>query len=106
MKTIKVKGNEYEMKRLTINEYMDYLDASEVVNGAGETGYTRKHIELMMEWIVKAYGNQFSVDDLKAPETELDGADIIFEFLNIDLSVADKINKRVAKLQKNFMKRK
>ena len=106
MNRLKINNKEYEMKRMPMNEYLNYLDAAEIVNSAEGAGYTRKHFELMMQWIVRAYDDQFSVEDIMNPETGLDPADIITEFIAIDLSVADKVNKKVAKLQKNFMKRK
>lgn len=39
----------YTMPKIGADDYMDYLDASEVVNGTGNAGYKREHIQLMCE---------------------------------------------------------
>ena len=62
----------------------------------------REEIEAMMLFICKAYGNQFTVEELKDTETGLDAAGIILEFSMIDMGVADEINKRTEKMMKNF----
>lgn len=88
--------------RIGADEYMDYLDASETINSTQSKGYKREHIQLMCEWIVRLYGNQFTMEELKNSETGLEAADIIMEFMGIDLEIAEKISKRMERVQKNF----
>lgn len=102
MKKIIVGNKEYTMPKISADDYMDYLDASEVINSTQTSGYKREHIQLMCEWIVRLYGNQFTIEALKDHEKGLDAADIIMEFMGIDLEIAEKISKKMEKVQKNF----
>ena len=102
MKKIIINHKEYTMPKVSADDYMDYLDASEVINNTQESGYKREHIQLMCEWIVRLYGNQFTMEELKDRENGLDAADIIMEFMGIDLEIAEKISKKMEKIQKNF----
>ena len=52
--------------------------------------------------ICKAYGNQFTVDELKDAENGLDAAGIVIEFNMIDMGIAEEMNKRMDKMMKNF----
>lgn len=56
----------------------------------------------MMLFICKAYGNQFTVDELKDAESGLDAAGIVIEFNMIDMGIAEEMNKRMDKMMKNF----
>ena len=53
-------------------------------------------------FICKAYGDQFTVEELKNPETGLDAAGLILEFQFIDMGIADDLTKRMEKIEKNF----
>lgn len=55
-----------------------------------------------MLFICKAYGNQFTVDELKDAESGLDAAGIVIEFNMIDMGIAEEMNKRMDKMMKNF----
>lgn len=100
-KTI-INKKEYTMPKIGADDYMDYLDASETINGTMGTGYKREHIQLMCEWIVRLYGDQFTVEELKNVETGLSADEIITEFMMIDIDIAEKIQKRMEKIQQNF----
>lgn len=56
----------------------------------------------MCEWIVRLYGNQFSIEDLKNVETGLSADEIITEFMMVDMDIAEKIQKKMEKIQENF----
>lgn len=56
----------------------------------------------MSLFICKAYGNQFTVEELKNPETGLDAAGLILEFQFIDMGIADELTKRMENIEKNF----
>ncbi len=99
---IVINHKKYTMPKIGADDYMDYLDASEVVNGTQTTGYKREHIQLMCEWIVRLYGNQFTIEELKNPEIGLAADEIITEFMMVDMDIAEKIQKRMEKVQENF----
>ena len=99
---IVIDHKKYTMPKIGADDYMDYLDASEIINGSTKTGYNREAIQLMCEWIPRLYGNQFTVEELKNPETGLAVDEIITEFMMIDIDIAEKIQKKMDKIQENF----
>lgn len=99
---IVINKKEYMMPKISVDDYMDYLDASETINGNTGAGYKREHIQLMCEWIVKLYGNQFTIEELKDIETGLSADEIITEFMMVDMDIAGRIQEKMDKIQKNF----
>lgn len=97
---ITINHKEYEMPKMTVDAYMEYLELTEEIDS--HKRYTRQDIEVMMMFICKAYDNQFTVEDLKDPESGLDVAGIVVEFQFIDMSIADELTKRMEKIEKNF----
>ena len=95
-----VSNKEYTMPKISVETYMDYLELSEQIDE--KRRYTKQDIEAMLMFVCKAYGNQFTVEELKAIETGLDAAGIIMEFQFIDVGVGKEIEKRIEKIQKNF----
>ena len=83
-----VNHKEFKMEKMSADTYMEYLELAE--------------IEAMMLFICKAYGNQFTVDELKDAESGLDAAGIVIEFNMIDMGIAEEMNKRMDKMMKNF----
>ena len=97
-----INKKKYTMPKIGADDYMDYLDASEAINEGTAAGYKREHIQLMCEWIVRLYGNQFTIEELKNPEIGLSADEIISEFMMVDLDIAEKIQKKMEAIQKNF----
>ena len=64
--------------------------------------YTKQDIEIMAMFVCKAYGDQFTVEELKNPETGLDAAGLILEFQFIDAGIGEELTKRMEKIEKNF----
>lgn len=95
-----IRNTEYTMPKMSIDTYMEYLELSETIDA--KKRYTKQDIEAMVLFVVKAYGNQFEVEDLMNPETGLDAAGIIMEFQFIDVGVAEELEKRMEKIEKNF----
>ncbi len=95
-----VNHKEYTMPKMDVDTYMDYLELSEQIDG--KPRYTKTDIEAMLLFIVKAYGDQFTVEELKDKETGVDAAGIVLEFQFIDMRVADEMTKRMEKMEKNF----
>ena len=95
-----LNNKEYTMPKMSVDTYMEYLELSEKIDG--KPRYTKQDIEAMMLFTCKAYGNQFTVEDLKDAEKGLDAAGIIMEFQFIDVVVAEELERRMEKMEKNF----
>ncbi len=101
-----VNNKEFKMGKMSMDTYMEYLELAEKIESATSEReskrYSRQETEAMMLFICKAYGDQFTVDELKDAETGLDAAGIIIEFNMIDMGIAEEMNKRMDKMMKNF----
>ena len=95
-----VNKKEYTMPKMSIDTYMDYLELSEQIDT--KKRYTKQDIEAMVLFVCKAYGDQFTAEELKDVESGLDAAGIIMEFQLIDVSVGEELARRMEKIQKNF----
>lgn len=99
-KKITIDHKEYEMQKMSIAEYMEYLNIVEEIDT--HTRYTGKDIENMCETVCKVYGNQFTKEELMNPETGLEPADLILEFQMIDMGVAQRLTEKMETIQKNM----
>ena len=97
---IVVNKKEYTMPKMSIDTYMDYLELSEQIDT--KKRYTKQDIEAMVLFVCKAYGDQFTDEELKDVESGLDAAGIIMEFQFIDVGVGEELARRMEKIQKNF----
>ena len=95
-----INNTEYTMQKMSIDTYMDYLDLSEKIGSHAR--YTREDIEAMILFTCKAYGNQFTPEELKDAESGLDAAGIILEFQFIDVGIGEELTKRMEKIEQNF----
>ena len=97
---IVVNKKEYTMPKMSIDTYMDYLELSEQIDT--KKRYTKQDIEAMVLFVCKAYGDQFTAEELKDVGSGLDAAGIIMEFQFIDVGVGEELARRMEKIQKNF----
>ena len=101
-----VNHKEFKMEKMSADTYMEYLELAEKIDTAtserASKRYSRQEIEAMMLFICKAYGDQFTVDELKDAETGLDAAGLILEFQFIDAGIGEELTKRMEKIEKNF----
>lgn len=95
-----VNNKEFTMPKMPIDTYTEYLELAEVVDA--KQRYSKQDIEAMSLFICKAYGDQFTVEELKNPETGLDAAGLILEFQFIDMRIAEELTKRMENIEKNF----
>lgn len=96
-----IKNTEFKMGKMAANTYMDYLDLAEELDE--HKRYTRQDMEAMCLFICKAYGDQFTPEELKDAENGgLDAAGIILEFQFIDVAMGEELGKRMEKIAKNF----
>lgn len=95
-----VNNKECTMPKMDVGTYMEYLEISEKIDG--KPRYTRTDIEAMLLFIVKAYGDQFTIEELKDKDTGVDAAGIVLEFQFIDMGVAEEMERRMKKIGENF----
>ena len=95
-----VNYHDFTMPKLSIDTYTEYLELAEVIDA--KQRYSKQDIEAMGLFICKAYGDQFTVEELKNTETGLDAAGLILEFQFIDMGIADELTKRMENIEKNF----
>lgn len=88
------------MEKTPHENFSRYLELAEVIDA--KQRYSKQDIEAMGLFICKAYGDQFTVEELKNPETGLDAAGLILEFQFIDMGIADELTKRMENIEKNF----
>ena len=97
-------GKKYTMPKMDVDTYMDFLEVRDnIMNTEKKNGlYTRDQFVKMMETIVKVYGNQFTVEDLKDKESGLTVGAIVTEFSAIELGIASEVDEQVKRIEKNF----
>lgn len=95
-----VNNKGFTMPKMSIDTYTEYLELAEVVDA--KQRYSKQDIEAMGLFICKAYGDQFTVEELKNTETGLDAAGLILEFQFIDMGIAGELTKRMENIEKNF----
>ena len=62
-----ISNKEFTMPKMSIDTYTEYLDIAEQIDA--HPRYTKQDIEIMEMFVCKAYGDQFTVEELKNPET-------------------------------------
>lgn len=97
---ITVNHKEFAMPKMDVDTYMDYLDLSQAIEAKDR--FSREDFEAMTLFIVKAYGNQFTVEELKDIETGLSAAEVVIEFNFIESNVANEVDTKVEKIKKNM----
>lgn len=97
---ITINNKEFTMPKMSIDAYTEYLDIAEEMDT--HPRYTRQDIEVMAMFVCKAYGDQFTVEELKNPEIGLDAAGLILEFQLIDTGIGEELTKRIEQIEKNF----
>ena len=95
-----ISNKEFTMPKMSIDTYTEYLDITEQIDT--HPRYRKQGIEIMAMFVCKAYGDQFTVEELKNPETGLDAAGLILEFQFIDTGIGEELTKRMEKIEKNF----
>lgn len=95
-----ISNKEFTMPKMSIDTYTEYLDIAEQIDT--HPRYTKQDIEIMAMFVCKAYGDQFTVEELKNPETGLDAAGLILEFQFIDAGIGEELTKRMEKIEKIF----
>ena len=101
MKRKIIIGNEeFTMPKMSIDTYEEYLELVEELEK--HPRYTKQDVEAMGLFICKAYGDQFTAEELRDPETGIDAAGLILEFQFIDVEIGNELARRMEKIEKNF----
>lgn len=61
-----ISNKEFTMPKMSIDTYTEYLDIAEQIDA--HPRYTKQDIEIMAMFVCKAYGDQFTVEELKKDE--------------------------------------
>lgn len=100
---IKVKDKIYDSGKVTRKKYSIYTEAQKVMLEKQRLGssYTDEDLDLMVSTIVKIYDNQFTEEDINE---DFEISDIIFEFMNCDIEIVGKLDRKIDKATKAFTK--
>lgn len=71
------------------------------VKAEGNAEFNEEDLDLMVETIVKLYENQFTEEEVNE---DMEIADIIFNFMNVQIEIQSKLNKNLENAQKAFPK--
>ncbi|GAA0069253.1 hypothetical protein UT300003_07760 [Clostridium sardiniense] len=98
---INVKGQEFNSGKIVRGKYKLYTEAKEKLKAKSEVEYDDTDLDLMVNTLVKMYDNQFTEDDIN---DDFEVSDIIFEFMQCDIEIMGKLDKKIDKATKAFMK--
>ena len=96
---ITVKNKQYNIGEMKYEKYIPYIEARNKI--IKKELYEPRDIDLMINTLVIVFDNQFTAKDIK---DDMDISDIIFNFLNVDLEIANKSNKKALKVSEGFTK--
>lgn len=97
---ITVKNKEFDSGKLLRSKYKKYIEVKEDLTDENKETYTDQDLDKMVLAIVNLFDNQFTEDDIN---NEFEVSDIIFNFVRIELEIAEKLNKKIEKTNKLFM---
>lgn len=97
---ITVKNKEFDSGKLLRSKYKKYIEVKEDLTDQNKETYTDQDLDKMVLAIVNLFDNQFTEDDIN---NEFEVSDIIFNFVRIELEIAEKLNKKIEKTNKLFM---
>lgn len=98
---IKINDQEFDSGKIVRGKYKMYAEAKKKLQSKSEVQYDDTDLDLMVNTLVKMYDNQFTEDDINE---DLEVADIIFEFMQFDVEMIGKLDKKIDKATKAFMK--
>nr|DAF92316.1 MAG TPA: hypothetical protein [Myoviridae sp. ctBvM24] len=102
-KELIINKKKYELPKMDVDTYMEYLRVRESIMGTGNGMYTVQQFQDMMDCICLVYGNQFTVEELKDRETGLSVSEIIMEFVAIEGAVGKEVDGKIDKFRENFL---
>lgn len=94
-----LKNQEFDSGKLLRGKYKKFTEIKESLMDVNKETYTDGDLDKMVSAIVTLFDNQFTEDDIN---NELEISDIIFNFMRIDLEVAEKLNEKIEKTSTLF----
>lgn len=94
-----LKNQEFDSGKLLRGKYKKFTEIKESLMDVNKETYTDGDLDKMVSAIVTLFDNQFTDDDIN---NELEISDIIFNFMRIDLEVAEKLNEKIEKTSTLF----
>lgn len=103
MSKIVVKNKEYQSGKMVRSKYKIYGDVRNKLTEKekNKEPYSEEDLDAMVNVLVKVYDNQFTEEDIN---DDMDIADIIFNFSSIDFDIGIKLDNKVEKVKRAFMK--
>lgn len=100
-----INGKKFESGKINRAKYKIYTEAKKKITEKEEKeiDYNDDDLDLMVSTLVKLYDNQFNEDDIN---NDFEIADIIFEFMQCDIDMMGKLNNKIDKAKKGFLKMK
>lgn len=96
---ITVKNKQYNIGEMKYEKYIPYIEARNKI--IKKELYEPADIDLMINTLVLLFDKKFTQKDIIE---DMEISDIIFNFLNVDLEMANKSNKKVLKVSEGFTK--
>lgn len=99
---IEVKGKTYECNKIVGEKYDKFCEAMDIIQKRQEQsgeGYNKDDTKLMRETLAEIYDNKFTAKDLYE---DMDTADMIYSFMEIQIYINDKLNGKLNKVAKNY----
>lgn len=100
---ILVKGKEYKIDKITRAKNKIYAEAFNKINEKAEKGITNEDedMDLIENTLVNLYDNQFTKEDL---EEDMDVVELTFAFMEIQIDLQTRLNKKIEAAKKSFTK--
>ncbi|MBN1044913.1 hypothetical protein DVW08_05940 [Clostridium botulinum] len=98
-----LNGKEYKVDKINRKKNTIFNEAYEKIKVKAETNaeFNDNDLDLMVETIVKLYDEQFTEDEVNE---EMEVADIIFNFMQVQIEIQSKLNNKIEKAKKAFLK--
>ena len=96
---ITVKNKQYNIGEMKYEKYIPYIEARNKI--IKKELYEPADVDLMINTLVLLFDNQFTKKDIIE---DMKISDIIFNFLNVDVQIANESNKKAINVREGFTK--
>lgn len=96
---ITVKNKQYNIGEMKYEKYIPYIEARNKI--IKKELYEPADVDSMINILVLLFDNQFTKEDIIE---DMKISDIIFNFLNVDVQIANESNKKAIKVREGFTK--
>lgn len=99
---LEVNGKIYECNKIIGRKYDHFCEVMDKISKRQELegqGYNVEDTKLMREVLSDIFDNKITVDDIY---NDVDVADVVVTFTQIQIEILNKLNQKMAKVEKNF----